>query len=152
MELTVMECLEGMASEMCWGIRDVIQRFTNFTRYAYYGLMAATRKPRLFVDKLCRQSFDHIDEQLSKQGAPCALRKVAGFALALPTIVVRAVLVGGVIALWLWNAPQVAVRVWASVEAADQYPNKKRTPKESRRLKRLDDFDDVRVRVSELTQ
>jgi len=108
MELTVMECLKGMASEMCWGIRDAKQRFVNFTCYAYYGLKAATRKPRSFVDGLCRQSFHHIDVQLSKKGAPPVLRKVAGLALAVPTVVVRTVLIGGVIALWVWNAPQVA--------------------------------------------
>jgi len=151
MELTVMECLKGMASEMCWGIRDAKQRFVNFTCYAYYGLKAATRKPRSFVDGLCRQSFHHIDKQLSKKGAPFELRKIAGLALAVPTVVVRTVLIGGVIALWVWNAPQVAVRVWTSMEAADQYPDKKRTPKKSRPWQRLDDFDDVRARIRELS-
>ena len=151
MKLTMMECLKGMAHEMCWGIRDAVQRINNFNRYAFYGLKAVTRKPRLFVEKLCQQSFAHIDEQLSKKGTPRELRKAAGFVLMLPAIAVRVALVGIVIALWVWHAPQVAVRVWTSVAAADQYPNKKGTPKKSRPWQRLDDFDDVRARIRELS-
>ncbi len=152
MEPTMTECLKGMASEMCWGIYDVSQRFFNFNRYAYLGLKAAVRETRSFVEGWCRRSYEHIDKHLSKRGTPWEIRKVVSVLLAVPTIVIRVAFVGVVVALWTWNAPQIAVRVTRSVVAANQYPSKKRTPKKSRPWERLDDFDDVRVRVSELTQ
>lgn len=85
------------------------------------------------------------------EGMPSAMRWVAATVLIGPVYVVRVALIGIVAVLWVYHAPRVAVFTWNTIAAAES-PNKKRTPKKSRPWQRLDDFDDVRVRVSELTQ
>lgn len=92
-----------------------------------------------------KKLIDHL------QGMPSAARWVAAAVLVGPVYAVRFALIGIVTGLWIYHAPRVAVFTWNTV-ASVELPNKKRTPKKSRPRQRLDDFDDVRVRVSELTQ
>ncbi|EMB16324.1 hypothetical protein RE6C_02689 [Rhodopirellula europaea 6C] len=44
------------------------------------------------------------------------------------------------------------MQTWEAIAKVESSPNKKRTPSENRPQKRLRDFNDVRARVSELTQ
>jgi len=90
--------------------------------------------------------IDHL------QGKPSAVRWVAAVVLVWPIYAVRYALIGVLICLWLYHAPRVAMLTWSTVTNVEHYPNKKRTPKKSQPWQKLDDFDDVRVRVSELTQ
>jgi hypothetical protein len=85
------------------------------------------------------------------QGMPSAVRWVAAAVLVGPVYLIRFALFGLVAGLWAYHAPRVAVFTWNTIAGVES-PNKKRTPKKSRPWERLDDFDDVRVRVSELTQ
>jgi len=85
------------------------------------------------------------------QGLPSAVRWVAAAVLVGPVYAVRLALIGLVAGLWVYHAPRVAVFTWNTIARVES-PNKKRTPKKSRPWQRLDNFDDVRVRVSELTQ
>lgn len=85
------------------------------------------------------------------EGVPTAVRWVAAAVLVGPVYAVRFALIGIVAGLWIYHAPRVAVFVWSTVASVDS-PNTKRTPKRSRPAQRLDDFDDVRVRISELTR
>lgn len=85
------------------------------------------------------------------EGIPSAMRWVAVTVLVGPVYAVRVALIGILAALWIYHAPRVAVFTLQNIARAES-PNNKRTPERSRSLQRLDDFDDVRVRVSELTQ
>ena len=85
------------------------------------------------------------------KGKPSAVRWVTAAVVVWPVMIVRYALIVVLVAWWVWNAPRAAVLTWNKFAAVES-PNKKRTPKESRTLQRFDDFDDVRVRVSELTQ
>ncbi|QDV83800.1 hypothetical protein [Planctomycetes bacterium TBK1r] len=152
MKVTLTECLEGMAAEIRWGVSDALDHSVKFTRYLLYAIEAVAGYAGEFFGWLYKRGYSQVDVQLSKRGTPVELRSALGFVIGLPALVVRLVLIGIVAGLWLFHAPQVAVHAWDTLVKVEQSPNKKRTPKKSRPRKRLDDFDDVRVRVSELTQ
>lgn len=83
---------------------------------------------------------------------PSVVRWVTAAVLVWPLTVTRYALMGVLLLLWVWKAPRVAIEVLNTIAHAASTPNEKRTPKESRHRQRRDDFDDVRVRISELTQ
>lgn len=152
MKVTFKECLEGMAAEIRWGVSDALTHSVNFTRYLLYAIEAIAGYAGEFFGWFYKRGYSQVDVQLSKRGTPVELRSALGFVIGLPALVVRIVLIGIVAFLWIVHAPQVAFHAWDTLVKVEQYPNKKRTPKKSRPWERLDDFDDVRVRVSELTQ
>ena len=152
MNVTLKECLEGMAAEMRWGISDAVDHSVKFTRYLLYAVEAVAGEVSRFFGWLCKRGYSQVDVQLSKRGTPVELRSALGFVIGLPALVVRIALIGVVALLWVIHAPRVVFHTWDTIVKVEQYPNKKRTPKKSRPWQRLDDFDDVRVRVSELTQ
>ena len=152
MKVTFKECLEGMATEIRWGVSDAFTHSVKFTRYFLYAIEVVVERAWRSCGWIHRRGFSQIDVQLSKRGTPVELRSALGFVFGIPALAVRIALIGIVAFLWVTHAPQVAFHAWDTLVKVEQYPNKKRTPKKSRPWKRLDDFDDVRVRVSELTQ
>lgn len=152
MKVTLTECLKGMATEIRWGVSDAFTHSVNFTRYLFDAIEVVIDRACKIFGWFYKRGYSQVDVQLSKRGTPVELRSALGFVIGLPALVVRFVLIGIVAGLWLFHAPQVAVHAWDTLVKVEQSPNKKRTPKKSRPRKRLDDFDDVRVRVSELTQ
>jgi len=86
------------------------------------------------------------------QGKPSTVRWVIETVSAWLVFLVFYVPIGVVAGFWAYQIPSAVALVWSSVPRMESTPNKKRTPKKSRPWERLDDFDDVRVRVSELTQ
>ena len=152
MKVTLKECLEGMAAEMRWGVSDAVDHSVRFTRYLLYALEAIAGSCGEFFGWLYKRGYSQVDAQLTKRGTPVELRSALGVIIGLPALVVRVILIVIVAGLWLFHAPQVAFHAWNTLVKVEQYPNKKGTPKKSRPWQRLDDFDDVRVRVSELTQ
>lgn len=86
------------------------------------------------------------------QGKPSVVRWVAAVVWIWPIYAVRYALIGILASLWVYHGPRSFALVWSRATRVESTPNKKRTPKKSRPLRRLDNFDDVRVRVSELTQ
>ncbi|MEO2030672.1 MAG: hypothetical protein ABGZ35_01160 [Planctomycetaceae bacterium] len=90
-----------------------------------------------------------IDRLLGKPSAVCWVIKTVVVCLAYLTCYVP---IGVAVVVWAYHVPSAVALVWSSVPRLESTPNKKRTPKKSRPWERLDDFDDVRVRVSELTQ
>jgi len=148
MKVTFKECLEGMATEIRWGVLDALTHSVNFTRYLLYAIEVVVGRACRIFGWIYQRGFSQVDAQLSRRGTPVELRSALGFVIGIPALVVRVALIGVVAILWVTNAP----RVWNTLVKVEQYPNKKRTPKKSRPWQRLDDFDDVRVRVSELTQ
>ena len=89
--------------------------------------------------------IDHLEEVLS------AMRWVIKAVLLLLAFIVSYVPIGVLAACWVYNAPNAFTLVWKSIERMETTPNKKRTPKKSRPWERLDDFDDVRARIRELS-
>lgn len=152
MKVTLKECLEGMATEIRWGVSDAVDHSVKFTRYLLYAVEALAGHACRIFGWFYKRGFSQVDTQLSRRGTPVELRSVLGFTLGFPALVVRFVLIGVFIALWVINGPRVLLHTWDTIAKVEQYPNKKRTPKKIRPWQRLDDFDDVRVRVSELTQ
>lgn len=152
MNVTFKECLEGMADEIRWGVSDALTHSVNFTRYLLYAIEVVVGRTRRILGWIYQRGFSQVDVQLSKRGTPVELRLVLGFVFGIPALAVRIALIGIVASLWVIHAPEVVFHAWDTFTTVEQYPNKKRTPKKSRPLERLDNFDDVRVRVSELTQ
>ncbi|WP_143549114.1 hypothetical protein [Rhodopirellula bahusiensis] len=152
MKMTLKECLQGMAAEIRWGISDAAEHSVRFTHFLLDAVGAVLGGVSRLLGRPYRRGFSQVDTQLAKRGTPEELRKAIGFALGFPALVVRIALIGVVAILWVVYAPQVVFHTWETVVKVDRYPNKKRTPKMSRPTQRVDDFDDVRVRVSELTQ
>ena len=150
--MTLKECLKGMAAEIRWGISDAAEHSVRFTHYLLDAVGAVLGGVSRSLGRPYRRGFSQVDVQLAKRGTPEELRKAIGFALGFPALVVRIALIGFVAILWVVYAPQVAFHTWETVVKVDRNPNKKRTPKKSRLTKRFDDFNDVRVRVSELTK
>jgi len=89
-----------------------------------------------------KQLTDHLE------GKSSAVRLVAAVVLVWPLYLVRFTLIGVVAGLWVWHAPQVAIRVWSTVVRLES-TNERRTPKKSRPWQRLDNFADVRARIRE---
>jgi len=152
MKITMKECLMEMANEMRWGISDAFVHSVNFLRLVLYAIAIAGRTIGRVAGKLYLHGFAQIDAQLSRKGTPSDLISVVGIVFAVPALAVRLAVVGIVAVLWAIHAPQVVVHAWTTFAKVEQFPNKNRTPKKSRPWQRLDDFDDVRVRVSELAQ
>ncbi|QDT13481.1 hypothetical protein K239x_54990 [Planctomycetes bacterium K23_9] len=92
----------------------------------------------------------HLLDRL--QGKPSVVRWVAAVVWIWPVYAVRCALIGIVAGLWVYHGPSSFALVWSRATHMESRPNKKRTPEKSRIGNRLDDFNDVRVRVSELTQ
>ncbi|MEM8669254.1 MAG: hypothetical protein AAGG48_17155 [Planctomycetota bacterium] len=152
MKVTLKECLEGMAAEMRWGISDAVDHSVKFTRYLLCAVEVLAGHACRIFGWFYKRGFSQVDTQLSRRGTPVELRSALGFTLGIPALAVRIALIGVVALLWVIHAPRVVFHTWDTIVKVEQYPNKKRTPKKSRPWQRLDDFDDVRVRVSELTQ
>ena len=85
------------------------------------------------------------------QGKPSVVRWVATVVLVWPVILARVVIIVALAGLWAINAPRVAMLTWNSIVRMES-PNQERTPKMSRPLQRLDDFDGVRARIRGLMQ
>ena len=152
MKMTLTDCLKGMAAEIRWGVSDALDHSVNFTRYLLYAVEAVTGYGGEFFGWLYKRGYSQVDAQLTKRGTPVELRSALGMIIGLPALVVRIALIGIVSGLWLFHAPQVAFHAWNTLVKVEQYPNKKRTPKKYRPKNGPDNFDDVRVRISELTQ
>ena len=151
MKVTFTECLEGMAVEIRWGVSDAVTHSVRFTRYLLCAIQAVAGFVCRILGWLCRRGFSQVDAQLSKRGIPVELRSALGFALGVPALVVRIVLIGGVAILWVIHGPRAYTHARDTLAKVEQNPNKERTPKKSRPWQRLDDFDDVRTRIRELS-
>ena len=151
MKMTLTKCLKGMANEMRWGVSDAVGHSVEFTRYLLYAIEAVADDVSEFLGWLYKRGYSQVDAQLSKRGTPVELRSVLGLVIGLPALVVRIAIIGIVAVLWVVHAPRVVFHAWDAVAKVEQYPNKERTPKKSRPWQRLDDFDDVRTRIRELS-
>jgi len=70
---------------------------------------------------------------------------------AVPIMIVRSLFVGVILSLWVINAPKAVTLIWSGI-AEVHASSKKRTPKKRAVLQsRKVHFDDVRTRISELT-
>ncbi len=152
MKITLKDCLQGMASEIRWGISDAAKHSMDFALHLTGAIGAVLGGVSRFFGKHYRRGFSQVDGQLAKRGTPAELRKSLGFVIGFPALVVRIALIGIVATMWVVYAPQVVFHTWETVVKVERNLNKKRTPKKRRATQRLNDFNDVRVRVSELTQ
>ena len=152
MKMTFTRCLKGMANEMRWGVSDACLHCVNFTRYLLYAINALAGGAFEICRKLHWRGFSQVDAQLSRRGTPIELRWAVGYALGGPALVVRFLLLGVFLILVVVHGSQACLHLVKTISNVEQYPNKKRTPKKSRPWNGPDEFDDVRVRISELAK
>ncbi len=163
---TVTDRLEGMSFVIGWVITatKVVQTCVNDFFAISWELsrrLFAALTPKVFLlgkvlvvwptsftnRALTRRPY--AGQFLKELPAPC--RWIIGAMFVWPIYAIRYALIVVLIVLWVCNAPRVARFTLNNIARVESL-NKKRTPKKSRPWQRLDDFDDVRVRVSELTQ
>ncbi len=144
--------LEGRVTSARWVAEIIFVRSADTVRDVLSGIWEGLRSVIRRMKKLSRSHSSQTEWLLRRRGMTSELRWIFAVLLVWPMMLFRLAVIGLVAALWLMHAPQVAVQTWETIAKVESSPNKKRTPSENRPQKRLGDFNDVRARVSELTQ